>query len=193
MTEILSTEGSQFPTLMRTYDTDEDLDNYVIEHAYMFTIIQVRPGGFVNGHGSNYVREEVQVADHDNTEAALAQAMVRAAEIYALNKKNILIYAVANFAGAIGFNRPVRNFPVTNYKSKSDKARDERKAIAARKAERALKKQLKDKGKAKPKDPFTAAVFKTDFSKVQIVTDPNALTDEEFHATDQPLARLLFD
>lgn len=193
MTEVLPLKGSKFPTLMRHYETDEDLDNYVIAHAYMFTVIQIRPGGFVNGFGSNYIREEVHVKDHGGNQAiALEAAWVRAAEIYAEKKKTILIYAVADFAGAIGFNRPVRQYPASNYRSKSDKARDERKAIALRKAERGLAREHAGKTKElKPvvkKPEFKAAVFKTTFEEA-----PGGITEEEFLATDKPMARLIRD
>lgn len=147
-------EETRKPTLMKQFETDEDLDDYVIEHAKYFTVIQIRPGGFVNGYGSNYIREEVPT---------LEEAMERAKELYEQTKKKLLIYAVADFAGAIGFNRPVRQYPPNTYRSKADKARDERKARAARKAERAAK-------KAEPK----AAVFKTSFDEDDFMTSKKA-------------------
>lgn len=146
MVEIPKSEGSKYPTLMKQFETDEDLDDYVITHAYMFTVIQIRPGGYVNGFGSNYIREEIHVKDHGgDPRAALEAAKVRAKEIYEEKdkKQKLLIYACADFAGAMGFNRPVTTYPEPTFRSKADQRRDERKAIAVRKAERALKKQLK--------------------------------------------------
>lgn len=147
------------PTLMRQFDTDEDLDNYVIEHAHMFTVIQIRPGGFVNGYGSNYIREEIYVENNDRT-AALEKALARAAEIYKETNRTLLIYAVADFTGAMGFGRPVRQYPPSTYRSKADKQRDELRARKAKREAAAAKKATTPK---KPKDKFTAAVYKTDF------------------------------
>lgn len=115
------------PTLMLDFQSDEDLDQYVIDHAYMYTIITPRPGGFMAGLGSNYSREEVHVKDHEGTEEALVAAIARAKEMYdaSENKKTLLIYAVADFSGAIGFSRPVRQYPPSTYRSKADKKRDE--------------------------------------------------------------------
>lgn len=160
MTSETSQGGSKYPTLMNNYETDQDLDDYVIKHAYMFTVIQIRPGGFVSGYGSNYTRDEVHVGE-DGPEAALEKAIELAKEIYAEKKKTLLIYAVANFAGAMGFNRPVMQYPPSTYRSKADKQRD---AIRARKKAREEKQAKKGEAK-KPKDKttdFKAAVYKTD-------------------------------
>lgn len=113
------------PTLMKNFETDEDLDNYVILHAKYFTVIQIQPGGFVSGKGSNYTREE---------QPTLEAALARAEEIYKERKKTLLVYAVADFAGAIGFNRPVRQYPPSTWRSKADRARDEKKARAEARA-----------------------------------------------------------
>lgn len=165
------------PTLMRHFDTDEDLDNYVIEHAHMFTVIQIRPGGFVNGYGSNYIREEIVVEDNDQ-EAALEKALARAAEIYSQKEQSLLIYAVADFAGAMGFARPVRQYPPSTYRSKADKKRDEIRARAAK------REAAKAKKTTKPKDKFKAAVFKTDFGT-------KAEKQDSFEKSKVPMARVV--
>lgn len=198
MAEIPNTEGSKYPTLMRNFETDEDLDEYVIDHAYMFVVIQIRPGGFVSGYGSNYTRTEFRVEEHGgDRRETLALAMAKAEEIYKETKRALLVYAVADFAGAIGFNRPVRQIPTPTFRSKADQRRDEARARKLRQEERARKKLAEDKP-VKPKRP-KAAVFNTDFgsSGTEEFTKEAArhtmdrLTEEEFNATDKPMARLL--
>jgi hypothetical protein len=74
-------EGSKYPTLMRQYETDEDLDEYVIDHAHMFVVIQIRPGGYINGYGSNYTRTEVTFEKGDDPREALAR-LLRSPKIF---------------------------------------------------------------------------------------------------------------
>lgn len=113
---------STLPGLMGNY-TDEELNQRVIDHAKYFTVVQVNRGGFVGG-GKNYDRHQVDT---------LEDARVKAKELYEADptKRGILIYAVADFAGANGFSRPVENYPLTaGYVSKSDKAKLEKKQKA---------------------------------------------------------------
>jgi hypothetical protein len=179
-------EGSKYPTLMKNFETDEDLDEYVIDHAYMFVVIQIRPGGFVNGYGSNYTRTEFMVEDYDGDQRkTLDTALARGQEIFEETKKALLIYAVANFAGALGFNRPVRQIPAPTFRSKADQRRDEARARKQRRLERERTKA--EGAKPKPVKPkLKAQVFKTEFKE----SAEAGLTDEEFLATDKPLARL---
>jgi hypothetical protein len=164
MTEIPKGEGSQYPTLMKNFETDEDLDDYVISNAHMFVIIQIRPGGFVNGYGSNYTRTEVTFEKgKDNPWEALDVAVKEGERIYKQTGKSLLVYAVADFAGAIGFNRPVRQIPAPTFRSKADQRRDEAKARKLRVAERAKKRELEGKSKPKEVRKPKGAVFKTDF------------------------------
>lgn len=202
MMEIPKGEGSKYPTLMKNFETDEDLDDYVIHHAYMFVVIQIRPGGYVNGHGSNYTRTEVQVSDFGgDTQAALQHATAIGESIYEKSKKSLLIYAVANFAGALGFNRPVRSVPEKTFRSKADQRRDEARARKLRQIERERSRELKGKTKAlkTPKREPKAAVFNTDFDdpapfvKKAAQRTMERLVDEEFYATDEPMARLIRD
>ncbi len=160
-------DTTKLPTLMRQFDTDVDLDNYVIEHAKYFTVIQIKPGGFVNGEGSNYTREECPT---------LESALERAAEIYKEKKKTLLIYAVADFAGAIGFNRPVRQYPASTWKSKADREREA-------KLERA---QIRQRAKEERK-PKEAAVFKTNFKAPSRDKSPSAAN---FLSSDIPMVRI---
>jgi hypothetical protein len=169
---------------MRQYDSDEELDQYVIDHAKYFTVVQIRPGGFVNGHGSNYIREEVPT---------LEEAMERAKVLYDEKKKSILIYAVADFAGAIGFNRPVRQYPEPTYRSKSQKMRDEKLEAAKRATIKKAERDLARQTKAPKKDKFKAAVFKTEFStaKKPAKVAQNSMTHEEFMSSSQPMVKLV--
>jgi hypothetical protein len=181
-------EGSKYPTLMRQYETDEDLDEYVIDHAHMFVVIQIRPGGYINGYGSNYTRTEVTFEKGDDPREALATAVKIAEDLYEKTKKSLLVYAVADFAGAIGFNRPVRLIPAPTFRSKADQRRDDLRARKLRQEDRARKKLAED-APVKAKKP-KAAVFKTTFEKPKAAKEIG-LTDEEFAATDVPLARLI--
>ena len=124
---------STLPGLMGNY-TDDELNQRVIDHAKYFTVVQVTRGGFVGG-GKNYERHQV------NT---LEDARVKAKELYEEDaaKRSILIYAVADFAGANGFSRPVESYPVSaGYVSKSDKAKTEKK-LKAEARERARQARL---------------------------------------------------
>ena len=118
MTEDRTESEARLPGLMGEY-TDEELNQHVIKHAKYFTVVQINRGGFVGG-GKNYDRH--QVPD-------LAEARKKAAELYAADpgKRGILIYAVAVFAGANGFSRPVENYPKSTWESKSQKAEREKK------------------------------------------------------------------
>jgi hypothetical protein len=110
-------EGSRFPTLMGDY-TDEELNQKVIDNAKYFTVIEINRGGFVRG-GNNYTRHQVD---------SIEEARVKAKELYESNgsKRTLLIYAVADFAGASGFSRPIESYPPTTYVSKSDRAKQEK-------------------------------------------------------------------
>lgn len=193
MSEIPKSEGSQYPTLMRNYETDEDLDEYVIDHAYMFVVIQIRPGGFVSGYGSNYTRTEFQVADYGGVQRdALSAAIIKAEEIYAETKRRLLVYAVANFAGALGFNRPVRLIPAATFRSKADQRRDELRARKVRQVERERARELQGKSKKeRPLPKLKAQVFKTKFEEKSDPVQETGITEEEFAATDVPMARLI--
>lgn len=192
MAEIPTSEGSKYPTLMRDYETDEDLDEYVISHAHMFVVIQIRPGGYINGYGSNYTRTEVTLDKGDDPQEALAAAVKIAEDIYAKTKKSLLVYAVADFAGAIGFNRPVRSIPAPTFRSKADMRRDEVRARKLRQIERERARELKSgPKKERPLPKMKAQVFKTKFKEEGNPVQTTGLIDEEFAATDKPLARLI--
>ena len=109
------------PGLMGEY-TDEELNEHTVKHAKYFTVVQINRGGFVRG-GSNYERHQVDT---------LEDARVLAKELYDKDtvKRGILIYAVADFAGANGFSRPVENYPPMNYMTKGDKAKLAKKQAA---------------------------------------------------------------
>jgi hypothetical protein len=109
------------PGLMGNY-SDEELNAHVVKHAKYFTVVQVTRGGFVGG-GKNYDRHQVDT---------LEDARAKAKELYDTDpsKRGILIYAVADFAGANGFSRPVENYPPTTYMTKGDKAKLEKKQKA---------------------------------------------------------------
>lgn len=113
--------GPSLPGLMGDW-TDEELNEHTIKHAKYFTVVQITRGGFVGG-GRNYDRHQVDTLD---------DARTKAAELYRQdpNKRGILIYAVADFAGANGFSRPVENYPRSTYMSKSDRARQDKKQKA---------------------------------------------------------------
>lgn len=105
--------------------TDDELNQHVIAHAKYFTVVQVTRGGFVRG-GQNYDRHQVDT---------LEDAREKAKELYEGDRsKGILIYAVADFAGANGFSRPVENYPKTSgYVTRGDKIKAEKAAKAAAK------------------------------------------------------------
>lgn len=132
---------SKLPGLMGEY-TDEELNAHVIKHAKYFTVVQITRGGFVGG-GSNYDRHQVDT---------LEDARVKAAELYGADRsRGILIYAVADFAGANGFSRPVENYPKSNWESKSQKAsREKAERQAARQKAREARLQLGSKPRAAP-------------------------------------------
>lgn len=184
-------EGSQYPTLIKHFDSDEELDEYVIQNAYMFTVVQIRPGGFVRGEGSNYIREEVLVADHGSADAALEAALKQAEQRHNETGKNILIYAVANFSGAVGFNRPVRTWPISTYRSKADRRRDEVRLRKIKQAEKAMKATLKKPSKKEPR----AAVFHTSFTENTIErSGENAglsINDETFNSSSTPMVKVV--
>jgi hypothetical protein len=94
--------------------TDEELNEYVVRHAKYFTVVQVNRGGYVRG-GNNYDRHEVP---------SLEDARIKAKELHEADKlRGILIYAVADFAGANGFSRPVESYPRKTWVSKAEQAR----------------------------------------------------------------------
>ena len=111
-------EKSTLPGLMGNY-TDDELNAHVVANAKYFTVVQVNRGGFVAG-GKNYDRHQVDT---------IVDARKLAKELYDADerKRGILIYAVADFAGANGFSRPVENYPATTWESKSQKAEREKK------------------------------------------------------------------
>jgi hypothetical protein len=106
------------PGLMGEY-TDEELNEHTILHAKYFTVVQINRGGFVRG-GSNYDRHQVDTLEDARK---LAQELYDADPV----KRGILIYAVADFAGANGFSRPVENYPNKVYLTKGDKAKKAKK------------------------------------------------------------------
>lgn len=131
------------PGLMGEY-TDEELNAKVVAHAKYFTVVQVNRGGYVRG-GSNYDRHQVDT---------LEDARVLAAELYTVDKtRGILIYAVADFAGANGFSRPVENYPNKDYLSKGQKAKIEIKRKADARA--ALRETRMNLGKGRIDKPAT--------------------------------------
>lgn len=97
--------------------TDEELNALVVAHAKYFTVVQVKRGGFVAG-GSNYDRHQV---------STIEDARIKAKELYETDRtKGILIYAVADFAGANGFSRPIENYPKSTYMTRADKIKKEK-------------------------------------------------------------------
>jgi hypothetical protein len=111
-------QPSKLPGLMGDF-TDDQLNQHVVDNARYFTVVQINRGGFLAGD-KNYTRHEV---------ASLALARDLAAHLYSEDPKHrgILIYAVADFAGAKGFSRPVESYPVSNYMTRGDKAKLDRK------------------------------------------------------------------
>lgn len=143
-------KGSSLPGLMGNW-TDEELNEHTVKHAKYFTVVQITRGGFVGG-GRNYERHQVDT---------LENARIRAAELYGqdTNKRGIIIYAVADFAGANGFSRPVENYPLSTYMSKSDKARQDKKQKAeARQKLRDARMNLGEGRIAKPVEKPSASV-----------------------------------
>lgn len=116
--------GSSLPSLMGQY-TDEELNQHTIKNAKYFTVVQITRGGFVGG-GQNYERHQVDTLD---------DARELAAKLYNEDpkKRGIIIYAVADFTGANGFSRPVENYPLSSYKSRSDRAKENKKLKAEQK------------------------------------------------------------
>lgn len=147
-------DGSTLPGLMGDY-SDEELNAKVIAHAKYFTVVQITRGGFVRG-GSNYDRHQVDT---------LEGAREKAKELYDADKsRGILIYAVADFAGANGFSRPIENYPKSNYMTRADKARQEKlDRQAARERARAARLQLGEKPRKAP----PAAVVPADTVEVE--------------------------
>lgn len=143
-------EEIRLPGLMGEY-TDEELNEHTVKHAKYFTVVQINRGGFVRG-GSNYDRHQVDT---------LAEARAKAKELYEAEgtaKRGIIIYAVADFAGANGFSRPVENYPPLTYMTRSDKARLEKKTRAdARTAAREARLNLGAKHFAAPQKPAEIA------------------------------------
>lgn len=140
--------GSTLPGLMGDY-SDEELNAKVIANAKYFTVVQVNRGGFVRG-GTNYDRHQVDT---------LEDAREKAKELYEADKsRGILIYAVADFAGANGFSRPVENYPKSTYMTRADKARQEKlDKQAARERARAARLQLGEKPRKAPPAPEVSA------------------------------------
>jgi len=97
--------------------TDEELNAHVASHAKYFTVVQVRRGGFVAG-GSNYDRHQVNTIE---------EARVKAEELYKADpSRGILIYAVADFAGANNMSRPIESYPKSTYMTRADKIKKEK-------------------------------------------------------------------
>ena len=114
-------KGSSLPGLMGEY-TDEELNQHTIKHAKYFTVVQINRGGFVKG-GTNYNRFQVDTLD---------DARTMAKDLYTSDpdKRGILIYAVADFAGANNLSRPVENYPKSTYMTRGDRAALEKKQKA---------------------------------------------------------------
>jgi hypothetical protein len=162
-------DGSSLPGLMGEY-TDEELNEHTIKHAKYFTVVQITRGGFVGG-GKNYDRHQVD---------SLESANQLAADLYRDDpkKRGIIIYAVADFAGANGFSRPVGNYPPTTYMSKSDKARHEKK----RKAE------AREKLRAARMSLGEGRLVSATKLPSQVVADDQQTSEEAWMNADVPLA-----
>jgi hypothetical protein len=165
-------DGPTLPGLMGEY-TDEELNAKVIAHAKYFTVVQVNRGGFVRG-GTNYDRHQVDT---------LEDARVKAKELYEADKlRGILIYAVADFAGANGFSRPIENYPKSTWMSKGEKARLEKdQKAAARKAAREARMNL---GEGRINKPAPAPVAAENIA---------VLVPEGFDEADEALAYVTLD
>ena len=153
--------------------TDEQLNAKVIAHAKYFTVVQITRGGFVKG-GSNYDRHQVDT---------LEEARTKAKELYEADKsRGILIYAVADFAGANGFSRPIENYPKSNWESKSQKAEREK---AERKAAREAAKLARTGSTAPRKSKAASAPMTAQTIPV--------LVPEGFDDADEALAYVTLD
>jgi hypothetical protein len=136
------------PGLMGEYD-DEELNQHTIAHAKYFTVVQIRRGGFVGG-GTNYDRHQVDT---------LEEARIKAAELYAVEQRGIIIYAVADFAGANGFSRPVENYPYKVFLTRGDKAK------AAKKAAKSARLEVK-KTSSVPSKPVDAKALENAYEGI---------------------------
>lgn len=141
--------GSNLPGLMGNW-TDEELNQHTIDHAKYFTVVQVQRGGFVAG-GQNYDRIQVDT---------LTDARVKAKELYEAARRPCLIYAVADFAGANNFSRPVENYPPSTYLTRKD--REDRAKQAKRDAARQAGKKVREP-KAKPNTLMKQTQIPADF------------------------------
>ena len=124
-------EPKKLPSLIGEYD-DEELTRMVIENAVYFTVVQITPGQFRKG-GRNYDRHVVPT---------LEDARTLAKTLYEQNKKNIIIYAVADFIGAKGFSRPIETYPP---QMKSQRELD-KEAKRRKKTQRQKTQTTKDRG-----------------------------------------------
>lgn len=163
---------STLPGLMGDY-TDEQLNAKVVAHAKYFTVVQITRGGFVKG-GSNYDRHQVDT---------LEDARKRAKELYEADKsRGILIYAVADFAGANGFSRPIENYPKSSWMSKSEKAQLEKEQ---KRAEREAAKLARAGSTTPRKSKAVSAPMSVDTIPV--------LVPEGFDDADEALAYVTLD
>lgn len=103
--------GSQLPTLMDA-STDEEFTAKTLRHARLFSIIRVVRGGYRSGK-SNYERHEAPTLE----EARTIAERLRKED----NKNTVIIYAIADFAGANGFSRPVEFYPKSEYLTRADR------------------------------------------------------------------------
>lgn len=99
---------------MGNYD-DEGLLELVMKHAKYFTVVQMAPGKFMIS-GRNYDRYQVDTIE---------EARILAKSKYEENGRSCLIYAVADFAGAMNFSRPVDTYPETKgFKNRAEREKE---------------------------------------------------------------------
>lgn len=109
------------PTMsdLMKFNTDEEIDAFIIQHAKHFNVVQMNPGGFVNG-SRNYLHHVASTID---------KARAKAETLYREDpkKRGIVIYAVADIGYVANMSRPVENYPpVKPYMSKAARAKLER-------------------------------------------------------------------
>jgi len=102
------------PTLMDCR-TDEEFTAKTLKYARYFSIIRCIKGGFRSG-GANYQRHEAPTLD----KAREIAHKLREED----NKNTVIIYAIADFIGAMGFSRPIEFYPKSDYKTRADRERE---------------------------------------------------------------------
>jgi hypothetical protein len=116
------------------FTTDEEIDAYIIKHAKHFTVVQMNLGGFVNG-SRNYLHHVADTVDK-------ARDMARSIYDSDVNRRGIVIYAVADIGYVKNMSRPVETYPAMKpYLSRAARAQLE-------KDKRALERQSKRKSKS---------------------------------------------